>query len=68
MKAFNRVAQGHLLYAYVTLGNYSRVITIIIVIRRLLELLSNYTSYIKLNYTIRYKLIAILTLLNNSLG
>ena len=48
---------------------YNKILRgIIIVIRRPLELLSNYSSRVELNYTIRPKLIAILTLLNNPLG
>ena len=79
MKAFDRAAQEHLLYARATTAESSRLELspsyynkisrgIITVIRRPLELLSNRGSRVELNRTIRYKLTAISTLLNNPLG
>ena len=68
----------YLLYTYITLElsrlellllYYNKILRgIIIVIKRPLELLSNYSSRIELNYTLRHKLIAISTLSNNPLG
>jgi len=79
MKAFDRVAQEHLLYARATPAESSRPESspsyynkisrgIITVTRRPLELSSNRGSRVELNRTIRYKPTAISTSSNNPLG